>query len=1422
MAGIRFDDQGTSAQSSRVRFDEPAPNPPGSRIRFDESPQNYEDVLRSAKGEIDRLNEQQIAAGRAPLSASAQTALTDQYRQKSGFAPIAKQMDELNIVDYGSARNLQAKQSKWQDYRQASARGIASLGPNIVDLVDTDRGGRMRANVEATYGTESAGIAGFLGDITGATLSVIGALPAGPLGMAGIYSASGAGATRGDIAARRAAGEDISVEDEIVASTLIGGAEGLSGLITGGILNKAKGLVIGTGVGKIGAKTARTGILNLIKKEAPDLVKEVGEEMATQLVTNAVRKNTYAEDQELMQGVVESGLMSIVPVLGAKGVAKRLQAKPRRSALTAQERQPTMIDSRKEYLKDEDQARALQEEGEKLGVLKPEEYAPAIGTDERSLIEAEADAKVQAQVEALEASGDIPPAVVPAKPSDPTVQFPSRLETPADVEGFFGTMEKDANVLASYTDEPMVLVDIPVADIPNQQLGLPGEVSPAKLDTIRAGDPASQPPIMAVGVGKDNLFIPDGNHRVIVARERGDASIKGYVPESLASERGYTAGVSIEQDAIDAGVLRPTEPEPTQEQRVQQEAQADAAIEQQLRAVEQQDADTAAVEQLATDLERKVKVIQKPKPTDSAQDVLESAQMQRGAKPATRVGRMVKAVKRGLVSRTADPETGALERRIIGSKQRQQLSRDDTMRFIGLTKDQAKAEGIDLSDPLIRKGINDAIEGKAAPRHIKEFVKKTREAIDAKSEEMAVRLEALGLKDRAKLIRENKGKYLQEFANPESWGKATAKRLFGPPEVKFTKSFGKMKRDAPILSIDGKWKKFKTEAERDAAYDAAVEDRGSDRGVKRIAPITDVEREEKFIRSPLYRAGMTMMNMEHDIETMAVLQDVAKAYGHKRPKSVKARDAAEWARVNDLVPLPEAGRLHALMDVYVPRRIGKRLRERYEMPSHIRHIYNSYLRIWKDSKTTKNPATHARNMLSNAMFFSTYAGVNPADPRNWSAYAKAAKMLKEGTTNADYRKLVEQGVIGSEFTSVELNDELQQSGFGEDPTSAIIRLALKTHRTTQKVYQAEDVIFKLAKFSKEMAEHGDADRAAAEVDYYFPNYNEISKLASLAKKTPVFGVPFAAFMDQSIRITARTAVREPQRLAMAMAVPFVIDQISRVYLGVEDEEDELMGRTGWGYFTKTFISPLVYNPFAGEGRDKQGAAVALNMGSVVPLLNDITPKVNNGQLQVPWFATDPLGNLFREQMGSRDSFTGRKFTDEDNTIRQNALARLGQGWDAVAPLPPIFGSGRKRIMKAVEGQGEETLGVSLMATLAGINVQRDYIPEDEAKKVWYQLIEDGSIETMINAVDSYNENYRQGKAVRVDLDRVFSGYTSTLRASRSTAIKHAAAELFAGNEKKAQSLIDEYNKNMSKSGVPATLNDAKAKVESERSKGRRY
>ena len=118
--------------------------------------------------------------------------------------------------------------------------------------------------------------------------------------------------------------------------------------------------------------------------------------------------------------------------------------------------------------------------------------------------------------------------------------FPARLDGDDAKRAFFGRYERDPELLLSYTDEPLVLVDLPVAEIPDQNLGLGGELVQEKLATAMAGHPATRPPIMAVEVGRGNLFIPDGNHRVAAARARGEATIRAYVPESVAARRGLS------------------------------------------------------------------------------------------------------------------------------------------------------------------------------------------------------------------------------------------------------------------------------------------------------------------------------------------------------------------------------------------------------------------------------------------------------------------------------------------------------------------------------------------------------------------------------------------------------------------------------------------------------------------------------------------------------------------------------------------------------------------------------------------------------------------------------------------------------------------------------------------------------------------
>lgn len=92
--------------------------------------------------------------------------------------------------------------------------------------------------------------------------------------------------------------------------------------------------------------------------------------------------------------------------------------------------------------------------------------------------------------------------------------------------------------LASTTPGGYTLVDVPVSAIDPNSL-MAGDTNEAKVSQIAKLTPdqrSALPPILAIAGPQGGLMIADGTHRLEGRKAAGDATIKAYIPESLAGQ----------------------------------------------------------------------------------------------------------------------------------------------------------------------------------------------------------------------------------------------------------------------------------------------------------------------------------------------------------------------------------------------------------------------------------------------------------------------------------------------------------------------------------------------------------------------------------------------------------------------------------------------------------------------------------------------------------------------------------------------------------------------------------------------------------------------------------------------------------------------------------------------------------------------
>lgn len=776
---------------------------------------------------------------------------------------------------------------------------------------------------------------------------------------------------------------------------------------------------------------------------------------------------------------------------------------------------------------------------------------------------------------------------------------------------------------------------------------------------------------------------------------------------------------------------------------------------------------------------------------------------------------------------------GALEKQIIRSKGSTALSAMDADTIGAEYTKAAKAAGVDPESADVHRTVEAILRGKASTPEMQSWAKTTRAALDSESENLARALRSVGLEKQAKAVEDNLGTYLKnvpiESVSPTAKIKDWAKR-----KLALSPSFGKVKRDKFIVWDRNKpLQKFDTQVEAEAFLDSKIQERkaqmitqaGRERGVSEedlnrkagrgyslTAPISEEWRAEKEIHDPRYLAARSIVETRHNAEMIGLFDFAAKEYGVPVPEGLKGDDVKAWAEENGLAEMPEAGRLHALKDTYVPQAVADRLTEHAALPGEVERLYRAMLAAWKASKTVYNPGTHARNWVTNSLVFADLADASPLNPANWGSYKKAVdSAVKKDDV---YRASVKAGLIGNEYSSTELQAIKDSFTVSSSPLDGIFHALGKVHKTVLKSYDAGDIVMKLAAVHNYVRKGMSLDAAIAETDEWYPNYARTGKITRWLRNSPV-GAPFVSFFDQSVRIAGRAVARKPLKVMKIVALPVMLNMLSRSILGVRKDEDKLVqGESSVSRFMQPLITPIM------PVRDKNGRVMTLDLTSILPLANDLVPQVKNGSLRIPWLMSGPLATSVIEQWSGQESFTGRPFINDKMTLGEQMGARGKQLWNTLAPVPSLASYGAERISKAATGGSDESVGRAVLGAIGGLNIRTPYIAEGIVKKVIENMIGDKDRTAARSLLDEWNNTYKPGDKTKLKMSSLVQGMRESMKQGKHKVRDKAAEDLIRGGDADAQKAIDEYNAERPNRLTPLTLDQAQRQAATLQRKGR--
>lgn len=336
--------------------------------------------------------------------------------------------------------------------------------------------------------------------------------------------------------------------------------------------------------------------------------------------------------------------------------------------------------------------------------------------------------------------------------------------------------------------------------------------------------------------------------------------------------------------------------------------------------------------------------------------------------------------------------------------------------------------------------------------------------------------------------------------------------------------------------------------------------------------------------------------------------------------------------------LPDVKTLGELAGKAVPTPIFDDIQEIIRIKTPAEKALSKVVGGFKFSKVILNPATHARNIMSN-FILNNFEGLSPT---RLDIYAKAAKQI---ATKGDlYQEARGVGLGLDTFASKELKDIL----IGPEGLEAGRKFGNQWKNVVNKlgdIYQKEEEFAKMAQYiyqkSKGLSPE-DAYKIAEKATF---NYSQVTPFIRRVRES-IWGFPFITFTYKATPQVAKTLITKPTK----------ISNIGKIKTAIENQADlkelqrERASEPEWirdGFYIKLPV------------KDKFNRSAYLDMSYILPFGDLITGNYlerdisrETGLPESPAEAAIkklPFINIVRE-LGKNQDFYGNKIVKEGDSV----------------------------------------------------------------------------------------------------------------------------------------------------------------------------
>lgn len=380
----------------------------------------------------------------------------------------------------------------------------------------------------------------------------------------------------------------------------------------------------------------------------------------------------------------------------------------------------------------------------------------------------------------------------------------------------------------------------------------------------------------------------------------------------------------------------------------------------------------------------------------------------------------------------------------------------------------------------------------------------------------------------------------------------------------------------------------------------------------------------------------------------------------------------------------DSASLGPLAGTYLPHAIADDITDLVARPAGFARAWKTGVGWWKYGKVVLNPATHARNIMSN-FILADMAGLAPYKIHR---YAQGLRSLV--THDEWYREAKEAGTfLLDTFRGTEL-PKLLTAAPSASAWRRSLTMAVAPIRRAGDAYQAEEQLFKMAFYIDRRKAGLAAPDAAKLAEQALFNYRKVPRLIANLRSYGV--VPFLTFPYKAVPAFGRALAKRPAAINR-------YGNIFRIFEapGAETERKVLPEymQDGWMRLPDT---------------DADGRVRYLNLNYILPFGDIGEAATLGGYLgrggQKSSFLSLPMADLASAVVSGRDAYTDQEIEKQPG------------GWTGFLTnfmLPPLAGGyASKELIASAKGQPTNplsrtaeprSLSQALLANLAGLRIR---------------------------------------------------------------------------------------------------------------------